>query len=100
VANVRQIQTERFKNEVIHTNSEMGPKLIKKYCNLTDEAKEKIKTIVVSNNLSARGYHKILKIGRTIADLAGSNEIMAEHIIFASAYRVKTNKEDAFGMVS
>ena len=93
VAKRREIQTKRLVGTRLHTNSEMGPKEIKKYCQLTPEAEELVKNAVVSHNLSGRGYHKILKIGRTIADLADSPIIQANHIAEAIAYRIKPEGE-------
>jgi magnesium chelatase family protein len=93
VAKTREIQTRRFISTRLHTNSEMGPKDIKKHCQLTPEAEELVKNAVVSHNLSGRGYHKILKIARTIADLADSPIIQANHIAEAIAYRIKPEGE-------
>lgn len=89
----RKIQTQRFTNTKLHTNSEMGPKEIKKYCQLTSEAEELVKNAVVSHNLSGRGYHKILKIARTIADLDNHETIQANHVAEAIAYRIKPEGE-------
>ena len=81
------IQRERFKEEGIFYNAQMNTKLIKKYCTLNDEAKELLKLAMTELGLSARAYDKILKVSRTIADLAGSETILAEHISEAVQYR-------------
>src|SRR5699024_5532429 len=68
----RKIQLERYKNDNIYTNSELTPKLIKKYCKIDDEIKALLKGAINRFNLSARSYDRLLKISRTIADLDGS----------------------------
>jgi magnesium chelatase family protein len=87
VEKARAIQRERFEAEGIFYNAQMNTKLIKKYCNLGSEAKELLKMAMTELGLSARAYDKILKVSRTIADLAGSEEILAEHISEAIQYR-------------
>jgi len=89
VAKTREVQAQRFTGTKVHANSEMGPRDIKKYCELTPDAEELVKSAVVSHNLSGRGYHKILKIARTIADLSESKLIMPNHVAEAVAYRIK-----------
>ena len=83
----RSIQRERFKADRIFYNAQMNTKLIKKYCILEDETKELLKMALTELGLSARAYDKILKVSRTIADLAESNNILAEHISEAVQYR-------------
>lgn len=86
VTAARKIQQQRFKNRIL-TNSEMNNNDIKAYCVLTQEGLELLKMAISSLNLSARGYHRVLKLGRTIADLAGLENIQAEHIAEALQYR-------------
>ncbi|MBI2196327.1 YifB family Mg chelatase-like AAA ATPase [Candidatus Daviesbacteria bacterium] len=86
VAAARKIQQERFKGRIL-TNSEMNNKDIKEHCILTQEGLDLLKMAVSSLNLSARGYHRVLKLSRTIADLAGAANIQAEHIAEALQYR-------------
>ena len=93
VAKIRKIQRKRFIGTKLQINSEMGPKEIKKYCATSPEAEELIKNAVISQNLSGRGYHKILKIARTIADLAESPIIEANHIAEAIAYRIRPEND-------
>ncbi|HNZ86352.1 MAG TPA: YifB family Mg chelatase-like AAA ATPase [bacterium] len=83
----RKIQESRFKNEKIFTNSEMGLSLIKKYCIIPIEAKKLLSIAIEKYNLSARGYFRILKVARTIADLENSQNIKTEHIAEALQYR-------------
>ena len=83
----RKIQLERYKNDNIYTNSELTPKLIKKYCKIDDEIKALLKGAINRFNLSARSYDRLLKISRTIADLDGSDDIKQEHVIKALTFR-------------
>ncbi len=83
----RQLQRERFKDEGIFHNSQMNTKLVKKYCSLEDEAGELLRLAMTELGFSARAYDKILKVSRTIADLANSREISADHISEAIQYR-------------
>ena len=84
----RDIQTERFKAlTAIHYNAQMTVKQIKERCSLSQESKNMLKTAMDKLNLSARAYDRILKVSRTIADLAQCNAIMPEHIAEAIQYR-------------
>ena len=84
----RKIQQQRFKGR-IQTNSEMSNKDIKEYCAVTEEGLNLLKMAISSLNLSARGYHRVLKLSRTIADLALSENIQAEHIAESLQYRAR-----------
>ena len=88
VIRARQIQHERYKNENILTNSELTPKLIKKYCILDEQSKEILKTAIVKYQLSGRRYDRILKLARTIADLDASKNITAIHLTHALQFRM------------
>ncbi len=83
----RQIQLERFKKDNIYSNAKMRSRHIKKYCILQPEAQNIIETAMQKLGLSARAYTRILKVSRTIADLAGLEQINAEHISEAIQYR-------------
>ncbi len=83
----RKIQRERFINEKINTNAEMSERHIKKYCNLSAECEAVLKTSFEALNLSARARSRIIKVSRTIADLALSENIAVEHILEAVGYR-------------
>lgn len=89
VQKARDLQTKRFKKEKIISNSEMNNRLIKKYCELSEESLEILKLAVNKLNLSARSYNKILKVSRTIADLDISAQIKPNHIAEALQYRPK-----------
>ena len=89
IEKARDKQKERFINDRILTNSEMNIPEIKKYCEHDGQSQELLKKYVDSGKLSARGYHRILKVSRTIADLADSEKIQYEHIAEAMMYRIR-----------
>ncbi len=90
VQKARDIQTDRFKEvENMKTNSEMTIREIKEFCNLGDTEQAFMKAAVVKMYLSARSYHRILKLSRTIADLENSTEITVNHLAEALQYRPK-----------
>jgi len=93
VINARKIQKERFDTaqRKINTNSEMETKDINKITNLSDKAKEILIASAKKLNISARAYHRIIKLSRTIADLDESKEINPSHILEALQYRPKRN---------
>lgn len=86
----REKQNQRFKNLPVTANSEMKNKEIKEFCKLDDASMELMRQAVQQMHLSARGYHRILKISRTIADLDNSDNIEQIHIAEALQYRAKT----------
>lgn len=81
------IQMERYKNDGIIFNSQLTPPLIEKYCRLGSDERDFLRQAFDSMNLSARGYHKILKVSRTAADLAGDENISLAHIAEVIQYR-------------
>lgn len=85
----RSIQTDRFKEENFFLNSDMDQKSIKKYCFISSSSRQILQKATDNLQLSARTYYKILKISRTIADLASSDNILDEHILEAIQYRSK-----------
>ena len=87
VASARDIQHKRFAHA--RTNSQMEIPEIKKYCQITGQSEDIMKKYVDSGRLSVRGYHRVLKLARTIADLEHSNPISFEHISEALSYRIK-----------
>jgi len=85
----RDIQTKRFQGLKIKSNAGIGSRHIKDFCKLDSSAEKTIAHAVESMKLSARVYHRLLKIARTIADLEGSDNITADHIAEALQYRPK-----------
>ncbi len=85
IEKARDIQKERFKDA--NTNATMNPKMLKKHCKLNDSCESLLKNAIEKLGLSARGYDKVLKVSRTIADLAGSDEINTRHLAEAIGYR-------------
>ena len=87
VEQAREIQRERFQDCGFLCNAEMGPAQVWKFCPLDDTAKALLQTATQRLNLSARAFHRILKVSRTIADLAGAGEISVSHLAEALQYR-------------
>lgn len=91
VEEVRRIQKERFGQD--KTNSEMEIPEIKKYCQIDLASQNLLRKYVDSGKLSARGYHRVLKVARTIADLESSEKILLIHLSEALSYRFRENEE-------
>lgn len=88
VVEARKIQTQRYKTaEGIHYNAQIGPKQLDEFCLLDDISKNLLKSAIEKLGLSARAYDRILRVGRTIADLDKSEVIQAHHIGEAIQYR-------------
>ncbi len=88
VLQARKIQEERYESETgIYCNALINSKLLTKYCALDKISSQLLKTAMEKLNLSARAYDRILKVARTIADLAASENIKPEHIAEAIQYR-------------
>jgi len=88
VITAREIQAKRFEqHEGIYCNAQMGSKLLKEVCVISNVGANLLKTAMDRLNLSARAYDRILKVSRTIADLAGSDDIRPEHLAEAIQYR-------------
>jgi len=87
VAGARAGQTARFRRSRISVNARMNSRQIKKHCALTPGAERLLASQMESENLSARAYTRVLKVARTIADLANSDGIKTEHVAEAIQYR-------------
>ena len=94
VERARAIQRERFREEDISVNANMGERQLKKYCPLTPECEAVLKNAFISLSLSARARSRIIKVARTIADLDNSERILPEHVLEATAYRNFDVKDD------
>ncbi len=94
VIKARKIQLERYKDDGILTNSELTPKLVKKYCKIDKDGENLFKTAIVKYQLSGRRYDRVLKLARTIADLDASENIKLQHLMQALQYRVVFNQAD------
>lgn len=87
VLNARNRQKERFKNSKAKTNSEMGVKDLENYIDIKEDVKNILNESAKKLNLSARAYHRVIKLAQTIADLEGSENIKISHVLEALQYR-------------
>ena len=92
VMTTREIQTQRFHKTRIYANAHMPPRMIKTHCIPNPEAQRLLETAMERLGLSARAYHRILKIARTIADLEGEGAIGSAHVAEAIQYRTMDRK--------
>jgi magnesium chelatase family protein len=83
----RKIQSERFKKYSIHCNSQMNSRHLQQFCQLDSKCMMLMRHAIEHLKLSPRAYDRILKVSRTIADLAGSERITENHIFEAVQYR-------------
>jgi magnesium chelatase family protein len=83
----RKRQRVRFEGTALSCNADMGPAEIRQYCQVDEAAQSLLKAAMQQMHLSARAYHRVLKLARTIADLAGSEHIQTAHIAEAIQYR-------------
>jgi magnesium chelatase family protein len=95
VENARAIQRERFRGHPgIHANAHMGPRDLRRYCRVSEPVESVLRQAVGRLRLSARAYHRVLKIARTIADLAGAHELSTAHVNEAIQYRSLDRKRE------
>jgi len=87
VVAARNTQLRRFFDEHIYSNAQMGPRHIRKYCVLTPDCEKIMENAVTKLGFSARGYDRILKVARTIADLDGAEDLEPKHLSEAVQYR-------------
>ncbi len=87
INSARRIQLDRLSKARIYCNAQMGSALIKKHCTLGSDSMRVLERAVDKLGLSARAYHRVLKIARTIADLDKSTGIMPPHVAEAIQYR-------------
>ena len=84
----QQIQQTRYRQEGFHFNAQLPASLLERYCSLTREGEAKMQDVYVRKQLTARSYHRMLKVARTIADLEGCRQIQERHLDEAILYRV------------
>jgi len=88
VMKARAVQDKRFEtNEALHFNAQMSPNMVRQICEIDETGQVLIKRAMEKLGLSARAYDRILKVARTIADLAESENIESEHLAEAIHYR-------------
>jgi len=87
VCRARRTQQDRFAGERVFSNAQMTPRLIRKFCPLAPGTQQTLERAITRWGLSARAYDRIPKVGRTIADLEGRENISEEHVSEAVNYR-------------
>jgi len=87
VEDARAIQRKRFDGTPMACNADMGPTEIREHCEVDAAGKSLLRAAMQQLQMSARAYHRILKLARTIADLAGSHRIEVAHLAEAIQYR-------------
>ncbi|MCM1495370.1 MAG: YifB family Mg chelatase-like AAA ATPase [Bacteroides sp.] len=97
VSRVHQLQQERYRDQKLRFNSQLTTEGIHRYCSLTKEEEDYLERIYAKRNISSRGYDRILRVARTIADMDGSPELQLCHIKEAAAYRLAEENPMAGG---
>ena len=87
VAAARERQLQRLEGTKLTCNADMGPAEVRDFCQVDPAGKSLLKAAMQQLQMSARAYHRILKLARTIADLAGSERIETVHLAEAIQYR-------------
>ncbi len=87
VERARQVQRQRFAGTQLYSNADMHPAEVRRFCGLDDPGRSLMRSAMNQMQLSARAYHRSLKLARTIADLAGSENIQVQHVAEALQYR-------------
>ena len=87
VERAREVQRRRFAGTALTCNAEMGPTELREVCRLDEAGRSLVKAAMQQLGMSARAFHRILKLARTIADLAGSERIETAYLAEAIQYR-------------
>ena len=87
VVKARKVQQIRFAGTGIYCNAQMSPKQVRQYCVLDAQCDKLLEASMTKLGLSARAYDRILKVARTIADVAGAKDIAIPHLMEALSYR-------------
>ncbi|MCB0765539.1 MAG: magnesium chelatase, partial [Flavobacteriales bacterium] len=87
VITARRVQQDRYQGKRIHCNAQMGSKELREICRIDPTGKALLEKAMDRLGLSARAYDRILKVGRTIADMSASPDIRTEHLAEAIQYR-------------
>ena len=95
VESARKVQEERYEMTPYRYNGDLDEEGIRRYCSLDDECQRLLLNAYEKYDLTMRGYQKILKISRTIADMDRSESIKCEHIAEALMYRALPNTEES-----
>lgn len=93
VLKARDVQAKRFEGKALYYNAQMEAQMVQEICKITDAGKNLLSRAMQKLNLSARAYDRIIKVSRTIADLAGTEEIKTEHLAEAIQFR-SLDRED------
>lgn len=88
VIEAHKLQQKRYEGSAIRFNSQLNQEQLNIFCRLTGEEEDFMKEVFEKKHLSGRGYHRILKVARTIADMEASDEIQMSHLMEAVAYRM------------
>ncbi|MFZ5863386.1 MAG: YifB family Mg chelatase-like AAA ATPase [Nitrospirota bacterium] len=87
VAKAREVQQARYAEEGFYCNAQLRPRLLKRHCDIGSDAHGLIEQAMTKLGLSARAYHRILKVARTVADLDGADRVSSRHVAEAIQYR-------------
>jgi magnesium chelatase family protein len=87
VEKAREVQRQRFAGTSLVCNADMGPAEVREYCQVDEAGRSLLKAAMQQLAMSARAFHRVLKLARTIADLAGSERIETAHLAEAIQYR-------------
>jgi magnesium chelatase family protein len=92
VERARGVQRQRFEGTPLVSNTDMGPGEVRRICQLNDAGRSLVRAAMQQLQMSARAFHRILKLARTIADLSGSENIETAHLAEAIQYRPRRQR--------